>query len=63
MQKFTWLDSDDETLLEAELASLEEDQAFLEHYYGVSMLLEAISEADELDDDLDFDFDNESLAS
>lgn len=62
MQKFTWLDNDDETLLEAELASLEDDQDFLSHYYGVSMLLEAISEADDEADE-GFEFEDESLAS
>jgi hypothetical protein len=66
MQKFTWLDNEDETLLEAELASLEEDQDFLSHYYGVSMLLNAVSEADgyaEGEFESDFDFDTDALAS
>jgi hypothetical protein len=57
MQKFTWLDADDETLFEAELNALEEDQEFLEHYYGVTMLLDAVEGAEELE------FEDESLAS
>jgi hypothetical protein len=64
MQKFTWLDNEDETLLEAELASLEEDQDFLSHYYGVSMLLNAVSEADEyVEFESDFEFDTDAMAS
>lgn len=57
MQKYSWLDADTEALFEDELAALEEDQAFLEHYYGVTMLLDAVENAEYAE------FDDESLAS
>ncbi|MNS14781.1 hypothetical protein D3C72_464050 [compost metagenome] len=60
MQKFTWLDAHDETALEAELDALEQDQAFLEHFYGVTMLLDAIDHADS---EAEYDEFDESIAS
>jgi hypothetical protein len=67
MQKFTWLDDENETLFEAELAGLEEDQEFLETFSGVTMLLDAVThaEGDEALEDGEFEaaFEDELLAS
>lgn len=46
MTKLTWLDDESANALEAELASLEEDEGFLQRFYGFSMLLEAIQTAE-----------------
>jgi hypothetical protein len=43
MRKLTWLDAEMEGTYEDELNRLEDDQDFLEQFYGVSMLLDAIS--------------------
>lgn len=49
MTKLSWLDDETEALFEDELEQLEEDQAFLETYFGVTMLLDALSAESDLD--------------
>lgn len=54
-QMITWLDNVTAADLDDELIGLEDDQAFLEQFYGVTMLLDALGQAEELDLDEDED--------
>lgn len=47
-QKLTWIDTITEATLEDDLARLEDDQAFLEQYFAVSMLLGVLNQSRDL---------------
>lgn len=43
MIKFRWLDPELEQALAAELANVEDNQEFLEHFFEISLLLEELA--------------------
>jgi len=43
MQKLTWIDADTASALEDEFDGLEDNQAFLEQFLGISLLLDALN--------------------
>jgi hypothetical protein len=47
-QKLTWIDAIAEASFEESLADLENNQAFLEQFHAVSMLLAVLNESQEV---------------